>query len=103
MSSPSRSAQTQLLSVLRDSKNRLAYLTPNDWSLVVDRAKQVTFNKNEVLIQQGTQSKTVYLIVSGKVNVSIFGNQLARIGPGEICGEMAFLEDTIPSATATAD
>jgi CRP-like cAMP-binding protein len=28
---------------------------------------------------------------------------LAQIGPGQICGEMAFLEDSNPSATATAE
>ena len=103
MTSPSRSANLQLLAALQGAKNRLAYLTPNDWSLVVDRASQVTFTKNQVLIQQGAPSKILYVIAEGAVNVSIFGTSLARIGPGEICGEMAFLEDTTPSATATAD
>jgi CRP/FNR family cyclic AMP-dependent transcriptional regulator len=103
MSSPSRSAHGQLLSALRDAKNRLPYLTANDWSLIVDRAKQTTFKKNDVLIQQGSPSKVLYLIASGKVNVSVFGNSLAKLGAGEICGEMAFLEDSTASATATAE
>ena len=45
----------------------------------------------------------MYLIAAGKVKVSILGNFLAEIGSGEICGEMAFLEDSRPSATATAE
>ena len=102
-SSPSRSAQTELLSALQDAKNRLPYLSRNDWSLIVDRAKHVTFKKGEMLVQQGKASKVLYLIAGGKVSVSVMGAQLARIGAGEICGEMAFLEDSIPSATATAD
>ena len=69
----------------------------------MDRAKQVTFKKGDVFIQQGSQSKTLYVIASGTVNVSISGMALAQIGPGEICGEMAFLEDSRPSATATAE
>lgn len=103
MSSPSRSAQTQLLSALQDAKNRLPYLSRNDWSLIVDRAKHVAFKKGEILIQQGKASTVLYLIAAGKVGVSVIGKPLAQIGPGEICGEMAFLEDSIPSATATAE
>jgi|SRR5579884_864650 CRP-like cAMP-binding protein len=103
MSSPSRSIHAQLLTALQEGKNRLSYLTANDWSLVVDRAKQVSFKKDEVLVQQNRPSKILYVIAEGKVMVSVQGKSLARIGPGEICGEMAFLEASIPSATATAE
>lgn len=103
MSSPSRSIHAQLLIALQEGKNRLPYLTANDWALVIDRAKQVSFKKNEVLVQQNKPSKVLYVIAEGRVSVSVLGKSLARIGPGEICGEMAFLEASIPSATATAE
>jgi CRP-like cAMP-binding protein len=95
--------QEQLLASLRDEKNRLQYLSHNDWMLLLDRAKPVTFKKGDVLVQQAAQSNTLYLIAAGEVKVSISGRVLAKIGPGEICGEMAFLEDSSPSATATAE
>jgi CRP-like cAMP-binding protein len=95
--------QEQLLASLQQEKNRLQYLSHNDWMLLLDRAKPVSFKKSGVLIQQGLQSNTLYLIAAGKVKVSISGKLLAHIGPGEICGEMAFLEDSRPSATATAE
>jgi CRP/FNR family cyclic AMP-dependent transcriptional regulator len=98
-----RPSQDQLLASLQTAKNRLQYLSHNDWMLLMDRAKQVTFKKGDVFIQQGSQSKTLYVIASGTVNVSISGMALAQIGPGEICGEMAFLEDSRPSATAAAE
>lgn len=103
MSMGTRPSHEQLLASLQTAKNRLQYFSHNDWMLLVDRAKQVTFKKGEVFIQQGSQSKTLYVIAAGKVKVSISGMALAQIGPGEICGEMAFLEESHPSATATAE
>lgn len=93
----------QLLVSLQTAKNRLQYLSHNDWVLLVDHAKQVTFKKGDVFIQQGSDAKVVYVIAAGKVKVSISGMALAQIGPGEICGEMAFLEENRPSATAAAE
>jgi len=98
-----RPGQEQLLASLQEEKNRLQYLTHNDWMLLLDRAKPVSFKKGDVLVQQASQSNTLYIIGAGKVKVSISGKVLAHIGPGEICGEMAFLEDSRPSATATAE
>jgi len=103
MSMGARPKLEQLLVSLQTAKNRLQYLSHNDWMLLVDRAKQTTFKKGDVFIQQGSQSKTLYVIAAGKVNVSISGIALGQIGPGEVCGEMAFLEESGPSATATAE
>jgi CRP-like cAMP-binding protein len=103
MSMGTRPSQEQLLASLQTAKNRLQYLSHNDWVLLVDHAKQVTFKKGDVLIQQGSQSKMLYVIAAGKVKVSVLGTAFAQIGAGEVCGEMAFLEDSGPSATATAE
>ena len=97
------SAPEQVLSVLQTAKNRLEYLTANDWSLIVDRAKRVTFQRREVMVEQGKQVKVVYLLTKGKANIAVSKTRIAQIGPGEICGEMAFLENTLASATVTAD
>src|ERR1700692_3308770 len=74
----------QLLVSLQTAKNRLQYLSHNDWMLLVDHAKQVTFKKGDVLIQQGSQSKMLYVIAAGKVKVSVLSTPLAQIGPGEV-------------------
>lgn len=103
MSAPTHSAQAQLLSALQEAKNRLPYLSQNDWALVIDRAKPVSFKKGGVLIQLGKESKILYLIAAGKAKVSVAGGFVAHIGPGEICGEMSFLEGGLPSASAIAE
>jgi CRP-like cAMP-binding protein len=98
------SAQQELLAILQSAKNGLEYLTPNDWALIVDRAKRISFHKGDVLIQHGKQVKTIYLLVYGTAKVESLSKALiARIGPGQVCGEMAFLERGAASATVTAE
>ncbi|MBZ5597762.1 MAG: cyclic nucleotide-binding domain-containing protein [Acidobacteriia bacterium] len=103
MHKPVGSAHEQQVSALRTAKNRLEYLTPNDWSLILDKSKPQTFKKGERLVEQGKQTRALYLLGSGKVNISVAGVRIAQIGPGEVCGDMAFLENSVPSATAVAD
>ena len=59
----------QLLSVLQSSEHRLEYLTQNDWTLLIDRAEKVTFEKEEKLIKKGKQTKVLYLLVRGRVKI----------------------------------
>jgi len=93
-------AHEELLSVLQTARNRLEYLTPNDWILIVDRAKRTPFKKDDVLLQAGKQHKTVYLLVKGSARVESAGKAfIARLEPGEVCGEMAFLENHVASAS----
>lgn len=64
------------------------------------------FQRGQVIFREGDKSKEAYFIVSGLVEISIntsHGVQsLAKIGPGEIFGEMGMIMDRPRSATATA-
>jgi CRP/FNR family cyclic AMP-dependent transcriptional regulator len=105
MATPKKdAAHEELLSVLQTAKNRLEYLTQNDWVLIVDRAKRTTFNKGDVLIHAGKQNKAVYLIVKGRARVQTGASKafVAQLEAGEVCGEMAFLESGVASASVTA-
>ena len=96
-------AHEELLSILQTAKNRLEYVTQNDWMLIVDRAKRTTFKKDDFLIQAGKQSKTVYLLVKGSARVeSSTKAPIAKLEPGEVCGEMAFLENGVASANVVS-
>jgi CRP/FNR family cyclic AMP-dependent transcriptional regulator len=104
MTNPKKEPHEELLSVLRTAKNRLEYLTPNDWTLLVDRSKRTSFGKGDFLLQQGKQTKTVYLLITGQARVETPSKVLiAQIGPGEVCGEMAFLESGVASASVIAE
>jgi len=98
----SETASDQVLSILQAARNPLEYLTPNDWSLILDKSKKVSFKRGESLVQQTRQVKVVYLLIKGSAKVEVSKMKVAEVGPGEICGEMAFLENSKPSATVIA-
>jgi len=94
----------RLLSALQGANNRLEYLTQNDWFLIADKAEQLEFKKGAKLLQQGTQTKSVYLLLKGTAVIQADSKtRIAQIGPGEICGDMAFLEHGEASATVIAE
>jgi CRP/FNR family cyclic AMP-dependent transcriptional regulator len=93
----------QDVSVLSSSKHGLLYLTPNDWTLVADKASRVQFRKGQTMVQKGKRTNGVYLLLSGTARVQIPGKPaVPEIGPGEICGEMSFLEDAPASVNVVA-
>jgi CRP/FNR family cyclic AMP-dependent transcriptional regulator len=94
----------QDVSILSSSKQGLIYLTANDWALVADKARRVRFKKGEVVVQRGKRADGVFLLLKGTARVQIPSQRAARVmGPGEICGEMSFLEDAAASAHVIAD
>jgi CRP-like cAMP-binding protein len=92
------------VSVLSSSKHGLVYLTANDWALVGDKASRVHFKKGDVLVHRGKRANGVYLLLEGTARVQVTTQPTVRaIGPGEICGEMSFLEDAPASANVVAE
>ncbi|MGB8580371.1 MAG: cyclic nucleotide-binding domain-containing protein [Candidatus Sulfotelmatobacter sp.] len=93
----------QEVSVLATSKYGLVYLTANDWTLVADKASRVNFRKGQTFVTRGKKSNGVYLLVKGAARVQIPSQKTTpEIGPGEICGEMSFLDDVPASANVIA-
>lgn len=94
----------EALSVLRAAQNRLEYLTANDWALIIDKAARISFAKGDELLQFGKQNTNILFLVKGSASVlSARRWQIASVRPGEILGEMAFLEGSSASATVVAD
>jgi CRP-like cAMP-binding protein len=91
------------LTVLSTATHRLEYLTANDWSLLVDKAMSTAVKKGETLLRQGEHVDHILFVTSGAATIQVYATKIAQIGPGEICGEMAFLEGGTATATVTAD
>jgi len=89
-----KATQQQDVSVLSSAKNGLVYLTANDWTLIADKAQRLQFKAGDTLIQQGKRTHGVYVLVKGKATVQIPSQEtLPAIGPGEVCGEISFLDE----------
>ncbi len=88
------------------SSNRLQYLTQNDWVLIQAKASRRTFKLGEEIIQEGGWGDTIFIIRRGEASVELAGTGartiVASLGPDDICGEMAFLEQGRATAAVVA-
>jgi CRP-like cAMP-binding protein len=99
-----KAEEEHLFQILQKAKNRLEHLTPNDWVLIVDKAKPKSFKVGEALIEPGKLRGMVYLLVKGSARIEGEGKvRISQIGAGEVCGEMSFLENRLASAWVIAE
>ena len=87
-------------------KNTLECLTANDWALIGTKTERVAFGLGKEIVTQGAPIKNVYIIRRGSASVELATSKssvlLAVLGEGDVCGEMAFLQKGIASATVVA-
>ena len=86
--------------------NRLRYLTADDWILIRARAEQRTFKVGEEIIRPGDWGASIFIIRRGEASVELAGTGsrgiVAALGPEDICGDMAFLEQGKATAAVVA-
>lgn len=88
-------------------RNEMEYLTSNDKQLLAGKSSRAKFSKGQKIIEEGSPSRAVYFLREGSASVHRTGMhpeaQLAMLSPGDVCGEMAFLEGLTASASVIAD
>ena len=86
--------------------NGLHYLTSNDWILIQAKAVLRTFKLGDEIIRQGDWVDSLYVIRRGEASVELAGTGsrviVATLGPRDICGDMAFLEQSKATAAVVA-
>jgi extracellular factor (EF) 3-hydroxypalmitic acid methyl ester biosynthesis protein len=82
--------------------SKLEYLNANDVNLMLSKAKPVFFTAGEKLIREGVPSPGFFMVRSGEVEVRRGDMKLASLQPGDVCGEMSFLENSNASASVVA-
>ncbi len=65
-------------------------------------ADRVEIPAGQPLTKEGDRSKEFFIIAEGEANVTVRGNQVATLGPGEFFGETALLDPGPRTATVTA-
>lgn len=85
------------------TKSPLDLVTANDWVLIKAGARQMRFASGEELIRQDSPGGTLFILRSGSACVQANGATVARLGAGQICGEIAFLDNRPSSASVIAE
>ncbi len=103
---PPREPREEEIAAMTDETFR--YLTDHDRQQLHKRADRLTRRRGEVLLAQGAKEHKIFLILQGYVRVELAdqgqGIAVARLGPGQVFGEMSFLEeDTGAVASVVAE
>src|SRR5271170_1020293 len=86
--------------------NGLNFLTSNDWVLIQAKTVRHMYKLGEEIIREGDWVHSLYIIRSGEASVELAGTGsraiVASLGPEDICGDMAFLEQSRATAAVVA-
>ncbi|HWE62554.1 MAG TPA: cyclic nucleotide-binding domain-containing protein, partial [Chloroflexota bacterium] len=87
-------------------REQLAVLTADDWALLAQGGRRASYRRGEVILAEGAQRRALFIVARGFVRVERGhgggGITVAQLGPGEIFGEMSFLEESGASASVIA-
>jgi CRP-like cAMP-binding protein len=83
--------------------NRFEGFTDEEIHEVAKTATYLTVPANWALMVEQQPADKAYLILSGEVSVRRHGEEVARLGAGEVIGEMALINHKLRSATVVAD
>ena len=62
-----------------------------------------TYAPGETITEEGEAGRTFVVIESGEATVTVHGQEVGKLGPGESFGEMALIDKSARSATVMAD
>jgi CRP-like cAMP-binding protein len=82
----------------------LKYLTANDRAMLRTIARRVTYKPREIIIAINSKPTALFVVVSGTAAVEVLrGKPIAKLNPGDIFGDMAFVENGAASASVVAE
>ncbi len=76
--------------------------TPKELARVAELVEEVEAEEGAELIDQGRPGLECYVIVEGRAGVYVAGQQIAELGPGQMVGEMALIDNRPRSASVKA-
>ena len=77
-------------------------LSARDVAAIAAMFKERQFESGETVTKEGSGAAAFYVIESGEASVTLGGQEVAVLGPGDYFGEVALIDDGARSATVTA-
>jgi CRP/FNR family transcriptional regulator, cyclic AMP receptor protein len=71
-------------------------------SLFRNEGDTKSFAPGETIFVEGDEGRHLYVVLEGSVRLSVTGRTLEKVGKGGVFGEMALIDASPRSATATA-
>nr|XP_046148088.1 cGMP-dependent protein kinase 1-like isoform X3 [Oncorhynchus gorbuscha]XP_046148089.1 cGMP-dependent protein kinase 1-like isoform X3 [Oncorhynchus gorbuscha]XP_046148090.1 cGMP-dependent protein kinase 1-like isoform X3 [Oncorhynchus gorbuscha]XP_046148091.1 cGMP-dependent protein kinase 1-like isoform X3 [Oncorhynchus gorbuscha]XP_046148093.1 cGMP-dependent protein kinase 1-like isoform X3 [Oncorhynchus gorbuscha]XP_046148094.1 cGMP-dependent protein kinase 1-like isoform X3 [Oncorhynchu len=105
MTNKSKKKREQLMGFLKTSRT-LKALNDSQLSKIIDSMEEVKYQNNDVIVREGAEGNTFYIILKGEVKVTKKLNgqekQIRKMGKGEHFGELALIREILRTATCTA-
>lgn len=83
----------------------LAEISDRDFEWLLSTGRSKPISAGTVLIREGEPIDAIYIVLEGTLAVcveTLGGEEIARLGNGEVVGEMSFVDSRRPSATVKA-
>jgi CRP-like cAMP-binding protein len=81
----------------------LGQLSDVDVEWIAHNGERRRLSDGEVIVREGEPLDALFITLDGQLSVTLRdGQEVARLGVGEVVGEIAFVDSTPPSATVTA-
>ncbi|KAM9496429.1 cGMP-dependent protein kinase 1 [Clarias gariepinus] len=105
MAIKSKHKRAQLMGFLKTART-FNSLSNEQLSNIIDAMEEVKFQDNEVIVREGAEGDTFYIILNGEVQVTkiVNGQQkvIRKMGQGDYFGELALIREILRTATCTA-
>ncbi|XP_060739000.1 cGMP-dependent protein kinase 2 [Tachysurus vachellii] len=105
MAIKSKKKREQLMGFLKTART-FKSLSDEQLSSIIDSMEEVKFQENEVIVREGAEGDTFYIILNGEVEVTkkVNGQQklIRTLRQGDHFGELALIREILRTATCTA-
>ena len=82
------------------------FLTTDDLRLLAEKAKRITYIAGEIVLSEGRETRGIYVVRSGQVKIDKRlvkpQHTITTLGPGEVFGEVSFIDGQTASASVMA-
>ena len=90
---------------MHDALTLLSLLNDADIDWIMENGEKQQVNAGTSIIKEGDEIDSLYIVLEGLMGVYLSAlprQQLATVGPGELVGEISFIEEGPASASVTA-